>query len=185
MADRDIFPQAPLYWEKSGATWRVFTLQGWQKVDLHAPLSHVSYFEAIAFAKWKRQQEKKVVRLPTEIEWEHAARATNAMVQVENNRAVLLDGEYYQPAMTVQDSDLMHMMGNVWEWTNSAYLQYPGFKPYAGTIEEYNGKFMSNKMVLKGGSWATPEDHIRISYRNFWPLAFRFAIPGFRLVMEE
>lgn len=185
LADREIYPRAPLYWKRIDGMWQRFTLQGWQETDPHEPVSHLSYFEAAAYANWKSCGEDRIVRLPTEAEWEHAARRTDAMAQVRKNEAVLLGGELYRPAMTPQEGELKHMMGNVWEWTNSSYLPYPGFRPYPGAIAEYNGKFMSNKMVLKGGSWATPKDHIRISYRNFWPLTFQFAIPGFRLVMES
>ena len=185
LADREIFPRAPLYWKQIDGMWQRFTLQGWQQTDPHEPVSHLSYFEAAAYATWKSRGEDRIVRLPTEAEWEHAARRTDAMAQVRKNEAVLLGGELYRPAMTPQEGEIKHMMGNVWEWTNSSYLPYPGFRPYPGAIAEYNGKFMSNKMVLKGGSWATPKDHIRISYRNFWPLTFQFAIPGFRLVMES
>jgi ergothioneine biosynthesis protein EgtB len=183
--DRIENPLAPLYWRHNKGEWSRFALSGWQPLDPNQPVSHVSYYEAVAFSKWKSKREAQIFRLPTEAEWERAARESNAMCQVEYRKAVLLDSRTYNSAMTVQDSRLMHMIGNVWEWTNSAYLQHPGFQPYDGTIQEYNGKFMSNKMVLKGGSWATPDDHIRISYRNFWPLSFRFANPGFRLAMES
>lgn len=185
LADREITPTAPLYWRKSeDGGWQRFTLRGWQPLDPHEPVSHISYFEATAYARWRSQVEGDHLRLPTETEWEHAARTVSATDTIESEEAVLLDGATYHPVMTEQAVALKHMIGNVWEWTNSAYLEHPGYRPYEGTIQEYNGKFMSNKMVLKGGSWATPTQHIRVSYRNFWPLAFRFAIPGMRLVRE-
>lgn len=185
LTDREIWSTAPLYWLQSeDSGWLRFTLHGWQPLDLDEPVSHVSYFEATAYARWRSRREGAYLRLPTEVEWEHAARMVSAMDAVVADETVLLDGAYYRPVMIEQAGSMKHMIGNVWEWTNSAYLQYPGFRPYEGTIQEYNGKFMSNKMVLKGGSWATSAQHIRVSYRNFWPLAFRFAIPGMRLLRE-
>ena len=183
--DREISMSAPLYWRQSQDGWQRYTLHGWQPLDADEPVSHVSYFEAIAYASWRSRLERACLRLPTEVEWEHAARTVSAMSTVAAGEAVVLDGAYYRPVMTEQATSLKHMIGNVWEWTNSAYLQYPGFRSHEGTIQEYNGKFMSNKMVLKGGSWATWAKHIRVGYRNFWPLAFRFAIPGIRLVRES
>jgi ergothioneine biosynthesis protein EgtB len=184
LADREVSPMAPLYWQLSKDGWQRFTLHGWQPLDPDEPVSHVSYFEAAAYARWRSRLEDVCLRLPTEMEWEHAARTTSAMDTIAADEPALLDGGCYRPVMVEQAAPLKHMIGNVWEWTNSAYLQHPGFRPYDGTIQEYNGKFMSNKMVLKGGSWATPAHHIRVSYRNFWPHAFRFAIPGIRLLRE-
>jgi ergothioneine biosynthesis protein EgtB len=142
--------EAPLYWEKdsgSGDYYR-YALGGMQKVRENEPVAHLSFFEADAYARWRG------ARLPTEFEWELAAR----------KRAIALSG-----------------VGQNWEWTASAYLPYPGFCPFNGDLGEYNGKFMSGQMVLRGGSIATPSGHIRPTYRNFFPPSARWQFTGVRL----
>jgi len=133
----------PLYWHQGDRGWEEFTLEG------HAPLSHVSYFEADAYARWAG------ARLPTEAEWEHAA---------------LHGGEHLQ-----------QLDDTCWQWTASAYLPYPGFRVSEGAVGEYNGKFMVNQMVLRGGSVATPRSHVRLSYRNFFPASACWQFTGIRL----
>lgn len=162
---------APLYWRKTdGQHWAHYTLFGEKNLDLDAPVRHVSYFEANAYANWADGW------LPTEREWELAA----ATLPVEGH--FLENGtprDTYPSAE--QSKGLQDMYGTVWEWTQSPYTAYPGYKPAAGAIGEYNGKFMSSQMVLRGGSSATPSGHMRPTYRNFFPPDARWQFSGFRL----
>lgn len=155
---------APLYWRKREEGWLTYTLAGERPVVAAEPVCHVSFYEADAYARWAG------VRLPTEQEWETAA------VALGPARGGLLDpGRLHPgPAGTA-------MVGDVWEWTASAYLPYPGFRPAAGAVGEYNGKFMSDQHVLRGASCATPAGHERVTYRNFFPAAARWAFAGLRL----
>jgi len=164
--------RAPLYWEETDGQWRWFTLNGMQHVDLHAPVTHISLYEADAYAAWAD------ARLPTETEWESGA----AGVAVNPNDA---SHHHVRPSGPVPGSTgLMQMFGDVWEWTGSAYRPYPGFKPAEGAVGEYNGKFMSGQFVLRGGSCATPDGHIRSSYRNFFYPHQRWQFTGLRLAKD-
>ena len=162
---------APLYWSLDDGQWHSMTLAGMQPLDMHAPASHVSYFEALAYARWTGK------RLPTEVEWEVAAET----VPIEGN---FVENAHLQPVASEQDSPLQQMFGDVWEWTQSPYTPYPGYKQVHGPLGEYNGKFMSAQMVLRGGSCATPRAHIRPSYRNFFYPHERWQFSGFRLAED-
>ena len=163
---------APLYWEKVDGRWWTQTLSGMLPVDDHAPLVHVSYYEADAYARWTHK------RLPTEHEWEQAAEGQ----PMDGN--LLESGVYHPLSANGDNGDLKQLIGDVWEWTQSPYVAYPGFRPFEGDIGEYNGKFMVNQMVLRGGSCATPQSHIRATYRNFCPPDARWQFSGIRLAED-
>jgi ergothioneine biosynthesis protein EgtB len=162
---------APLYWRAEQQEWSTFTLGGRRPVDPGEPACHLSYYEADAIARWSH------ARLPTEAEWESAARD----VEPTGN---LLDTDCLHPRTHGTGQDLQQMFGDVWEWTASAYLPYPRFRPAPGAVGEYNGKFMVNQHVLRGGSCVTPPGHIRRSYRNFFPAGARWAFSGARLARD-
>ncbi len=166
---------APLYWERHDEGWRVATLGGLRPLDPGAPVCHLSYFEAEAYARWRG------CRLPTEAEWEHAAATAGACPD-----GTLLDDGDLQPVgrEAPRHGGLRHLLGEVWEWTGSAFRPYPGFRPLLGALGEYNGKFMHDQMVLRGGSCATPRSHIRLEYRNFFPGDARWQFSGLRLCRD-
>jgi len=162
---------APLYWEKDTKGWQVMTLGGMVPLVEAEPVCHVSYFEADAFARWSGK------RLPTESEWEIAA----SDIPINGN---FLDSGRLQPSPGDPSGSLSQMWGDVWEWTSSSYSAYPGYRPLPGVIGEYNGKFMVNQQVLRGGCAVTPLSHIRASYRNFYPASSRWQFSGIRLAEE-
>jgi ergothioneine biosynthesis protein EgtB len=164
--------EAPLYWEQRDGQWLSMSLEGLQPVERAAPVAHVSYFEADAFARWANK------RLPTEFEWEVAARNLPVTGNTLGTRALRT-----QPA-EAHNGSLRQMFGDVWEWTQSAYLPYPGYRPPAGALGEYNGKFMVSQHVLRGGSCATPPGHTRATYRNFFYPQQRWQFTGLRLASE-
>lgn len=160
---------APLYWFKRDGEWTQFTLSGARKVADFEPVTHISYYEADAFAKWKG------LRLPTEQEWEHAC----GNLPIEGN---FVDEDVLHPVpLQKAQEGLQQMYGDVWEWTQSSYNAYPGYAPLPGALGEYNGKFMANQFVLRGGSCATSKSHIRKTYRNFFHGDARWQFSGIRL----
>ncbi len=161
---------SPLYWQDQNDHWQVMSLHGLKALNLSAPVSNVSYYEADAYASWAG------VRLPTEYEWEQVARS----IPVEGNLAEL---SRFEPE-TQGGEGILGLFGDVWEWTSSPYTPYPGFKASDDAVGEYNGKFMSGQMVLRGGSFATPSGHIRSTYRNFFQPDKRWQFSGLRLARD-
>lgn len=165
---RDRNWSAPLYWEREDGAWREFTLAGDGAIGLSDPVSHVSYYEADAYARWAGH------RLPTEAEWETAAAGAPIA-------GTFVDSGRFHPA---PDDGRGQWYGDVWQWTQSAYTAYPGFRPPAGAIGEYNGKWMCDQWVLRGASCATPLSHARLTYRNFFPSDARWQFSGIRLASD-
>jgi len=162
--------EAPLYWQDGDGTWTRFGLDGRRAIDPAAPVTHISFYEADAYASWAG------ARVPTEAEWEAIAAGYGAAGGNQLDRAGPVE-----PRPAVEPPGLF---GDVWEWTGSAYRPYPGFRPAAGAVGEYNGKFMSGQFVLRGGSCATPRGHARASYRNFFYPHQRWQFTGLRLARD-
>lgn len=165
--------EAPLYWQHDGDSWMQFTLAGLQPIVLDAPVTHVSFFEADAYARWRGK------RLPTEFEWEVAAAATPFTDDDPFVDRLLAQRRAIHPMCSPSG-----LCGSVWQWTSSSYLGYPGYRPPAGAVGEYNGKFMCDQHVLRGGSVATHSQHIRNTYRNFFPAHVRWQFSGIRLAED-
>lgn len=164
---------APLYWERQGSGWSIFTLGGMRALDPAEPVCHISHYEADAFARWAG------ARLPREAEWELAA----ASGPVTGHFAE--SGRFHpQATSSTAGATAAQLFGDVWEWTESPYTAYPGYRPPAGAFGEYNAKFMSNQLVLRGGSCASPRAHLRPTYRNFFPPAARWQFMGLRLARD-
>lgn len=166
----------PLYWQKDDKRWNEFTLHGLKKLNLAAPVAHVSFYEADAFARWKKS------RLPTEMEWEYAV----------NTLQTQAEGNFLEAGLLVPQLPQKHasqnpyqFFGDLWEWTASDYAPYPRYRPFESFLSEYNGKFMINQKVLRGGSCITPQTHMRASYRNFFQPDKRWLFCGIRLVQER
>ena len=194
--------QAPLYWQRSLAAasgWSVFTMHGFEPLDdlLETPVCHLSLFEADAFARWSG------MRLPTEFEWEQAAASLGARLEGSLEQPALvscrvnepgqtgpattanmLESGAFHPRAAAPVATLQQVFGDVWEWTSSGYTGYPGYKPLPGALGEYNGKFMSSQVILRGGSCVTPATHIRATYRNFFPPSTRWQFSGVRLAQD-
>lgn len=164
--------KAPLYWEQYDGAWHEFTLAGEGALDPHAPVTHVSHYEADAFARWSD------ARLPTEAEWEVVAREQPILGR-------FADGEHFHPYASTDDrGPVRQLYGDVWQWTQSPYIGYPGFRASTGALGEYNGKWMSDQWVLRGASCATPASHARATYRNFFPSDARWQFTGIRLAKD-
>ena len=169
--------EAPLYWHREDGEWSIFTLSGRCRLNPVEPVCHISFYEADAFAKWAGR------RLPSEAEWETAAEGLTMAGNFANSR-------HYHPladraAVSADDKpELRQMFGDVWEWTASPYIPYPRFRPAAGAVGEYNGKFMCNQIVLRGGGAVTPAGHVRDTYRNFFPPPARWVFAGLRLAED-
>jgi ergothioneine biosynthesis protein EgtB len=163
--------RGPLYWEDETPGARAFGMRGVAALDPHAPVAHISYYEADAYARWAGS------RLPTEAEWERVA----AGCPVEGN---FVDGGRMATARAEGTGGPEQLFGDAWEWTASAYLPYPRFRPLEGALGEYNGKFMSGQMVLRGGSCFSSREHLRASYRNFFPPHARWQVSGIRLARD-
>lgn len=168
----------PLYWFQVEGKWHEYTLAGLRPIDRSAPVTHVSYFEADAYARWAG------ARLPTEAEWEVQASQVSQQGNFVDN---LIDGglAIHPAAQNATKDEAKHLYGNVWEWTSSSYSPYPGFAAAPGALGEYNGKFMCNQYVLRGGSVATSSSHIRATYRNFFSPDSRWQFTGIRLAKSN
>ncbi|HWW23302.1 MAG TPA: ergothioneine biosynthesis protein EgtB [Edaphobacter sp.] len=171
--------QAPLYWQRDNDTksgWSIYTLHGFQPLEdlSETPVCHLSLFEADAYAHWSGQ------RLPTEFEWEHAAQS-QPIQRIQGN---FVESGNLHPIPATSEPGLQQLFGDVWEWTASGYTGYPGYKPLPGALGEYNGKFMSSQVVLRGGSCVTPATHIRPTYRNFFTPGTRWQFSGLRLAQD-
>jgi ergothioneine biosynthesis protein EgtB len=172
--------QAPLYWYRDSDTksgWRIYTLRGFIPLEdlSETPVCHLSFFEVDAFARWAGH------RLPTEFEWEHAAASLGENFVPQSN---LLETGNLHPTTASPLPGLQQIFGDTWEWTASPYTGYPGYHPLPGALGEYNGKFMSSQIVLRGGSCVTPATHIRGTYRNFFSPATRWQFSGIRLAQD-
>ena len=166
--------QAPLYWQQVDRRWYNFTLHGMVEIEPNTPVCHISFFEAEAYARWSD------ARLPTEFEWEVAAQALPTAGNFLDSGAL----HPLAPRADPHPGGLAQMYGDVWQWTQSSYAPYPGFRVAPGAVGEYNGKFMCNQYVLRGGSCATPARHIRATYRNFFPPDARWQFSGLRLARD-
>jgi ergothioneine biosynthesis protein EgtB len=164
----------PFYWERRDGEWWSYTLSGMRPINPAEPVCHVNYYEADAYARWAG------ARLPTESEWEIAARTIAKTFAIGGN---FVESGRLHP-IPAGDGSLVQMFGDVWEWTRSQYSPYPGYVPAEGALGEYNGKFMCNQFVLRGGSCATPRSHIRATYRNFFPAEASWQFTGIRLARD-
>ena len=181
-AVQDAHWKAPLYWENRDESWQEFTLAGTAAVDPNAPVTHVSYYEADAFARWSD------ARLPTEVEWEVVARdvthaSTGDAAHQRTPAGRFVEAEQFHPR-TSDTVGIQQLFGDVWQWTQSSYVAYPGYRASAGALGEYNGKWMSDQWVLRGASCATPHSHARVTYRNFFPSDARWQFTGIRLARD-
>jgi ergothioneine biosynthesis protein EgtB len=191
--------RSPLYWEQVEGAWQVWTLAGLRPLELDEPVCHVSFYEADAYARWASQTfaEQAGARLPSEREWEHAARThrrgqshfcgvlPQKLGQSPEPADAFVESGRLHPAPDDGGRGLRQLAGVLWQWTASYYEPYPGYRPFPGTLAEYNGKFMDNQRVLRGGSCVMPRDHFRLSYRNFWAAPTRFQFTGIRLAQDR
>jgi ergothioneine biosynthesis protein EgtB len=179
--------EVPLYWrrdERVADRWHCFTLHGLAPLDPHTPITHVSLYEADAYARWRSASDPQALgaRLPTEAEWEAAAAPLAATALPQGN---FVESRALHPMPVPRREDgLRQLFGDCWEWTASAYSAYPGYRPWAGAVGEYNGKFMIDQTVLRGGSCVSPRGHLRASYRNFFPASARWQFSGLRLARD-